>query len=273
MNKNQLKPFLQTLPLATKRSFLKKKKFRSFTLNADFRTTVKLNGEWDLQEANGEAKPVVYNRSVPVPGITTMAHPAYVERLHMNRITTREMGDETVADEMVSSPFKYFWYKKTFLIDGSAPKERVSIKVRAKYNAQVYLNGTLLGYDKHSTYTFGEFDATKAIRYGKENLLEIRVGCNETATFSSIMTVSNHYRSSRAPGIWDDVILEFSQAQSIKEILITPDIYTKTAKAKVSIANKEAVKRNVVLQARVVDSSGKVVSSVVEKKLTFCPTA
>jgi hypothetical protein len=260
------------LALSNEAALPKEKKVPGFKLNADFRTTVKLNGEWDLQEANGEAKPVFYTRSVPVPGITTMAHPAYVERLHMNRITTREMGDETVADEMVSSPFKYFWYKKTFLIEGS-PKERVSIKVRAKYNAQVYLNGILLGYDKHSTYTFGEFDATKAIRYGKENVLEIRVGCNETATFSSIMTVSNHYRSSRAPGIWDDVILEFSQAQYIQEVLITPDIYTKTAKAKVAIANKEAVKRSVILLAQVVDSTGKVVSPVIEKKVDLLPNS
>lgn len=151
---------------------------------------ISLNGEWEV--ALSDSAPDVYPSRVQVPGLVTMAAPSLGESL--------DALDDTVRYDCV-------WYRRRFRLDGPAAPH-AELHLRARYNAEVWLNGRRIGYDAHSTWSFARFDVTGGLRYGEDNILEVRVGSWNTATFPSKENSAEWWRSTRAPGIWDDVYLE-----------------------------------------------------------------
>lgn len=207
---------------------------------------ISLNGIWEV--AISDAAPQKYPSRVSVPGIITMSVPSLGDNL--------DALDDTVR-------YDYVWYRRNF----TAPREkavRAILHLRARYNAEVYLNGERIGYDAHSTYSYAVFDVSDAIRYGGENTLVVRVGSWNTATFPSKENSAEWWRSTRAPGIWDDAYIDFSESVFVDSIRIQPA--SGRIKVLADICNSSVSGQSLTVRTAILDG-GSPVSSAVERKV------
>jgi hypothetical protein len=196
-----------------------------------------LNGYWDVSIS--EDIPTNYTSKVPVPGVITMATP--------------KLGDDLDGINLKPITYNYVWYKTEFDLDEEGYSEAI-IKVRAKYNAMVILNDFEIGYDHYSTYSHAEFNVSKALNLKGRNTLIIRVGSWNTSSSPSKDNSSEWWRNSRAPGIWDDVVLELGQSISIRHIKILPDIYSQETTCSIEINNSGAKPLSIVVSASIEDN-------------------
>lgn len=214
--------------------------------------TISLNGLWDVQLT--DEKPKQYTSKVPVPGILTMSTPLVAEGLHGN-----EQKDNVGYD--------YVWYRFGFDMDEEHYKSAI-LKIRAKYNALVFLNGKEIGYDHHCTFSHAEFDISNAINYQGHNELVVRVGSWNTASSPSKENSSEWWRNSRAPGLWDDVSIELGNPVGIQQIKVLPEIKNKLTICDVEVANNHNADANLVVTASIFDGDLLMSSSTSQIKLT-----
>ena len=210
---------------------------------------ISLNGIW--QVAISDNQPEKYPSSVPVPGLITQATPSLGEDLDANFI----------KDKL---PYDYVWYAYNFTLNETKPFERAVIHLRAKYNAQVFLNGKDLGVDFYTAYSHGAFDASKAINYKGKNRLVVKVGSWNTSSAPSKDNSSEWWRNTRASGIWDDVTLELSSNTFIDFLQIIPDVKNENTKAIVTIANNSP-KAGVYEVSATISDAGNIIASAKEK--------
>lgn len=206
--------------------------------------SISLNGVWDVQM--GDAKPNQYSSKVPVPGILTMSVPLVAEGLHGN-----EQKDDV--------GYNYVWYRFNFNMD-EKPYDAAILKIRAKYNALVFLNGKEIGYDHHCTFSHAEFDVTDAIKYQGTNELVVRVGSWNTASHPSKENSAEWWRNSRAPGIWDDVSIELGNSVGIGHIKVLPDTKNSLTLCDAEVVNRQDVNANLKIVASVFDGEALVSS-------------
>ena len=197
---------------------------------------ISLNGKWEV--AIADTMPQTYAAKVPVPGVITMATPSLGEDL--DAVDNREIG------------YDYVWYRRTFTLDGAA-YPRALLRLRAKYNAQVFLNGREIGCDPHTTYSHGTFDLSEAIDYDGANELVVRVGSWNTATTPSKENSAEWWRNSRAPGIWDDVTLCLGQSVSIDHLKILPEVPEGRVRCVATLVNTSTRDERLAIEAAVCD--------------------
>lgn len=183
---------------------------------------ISLNGEWEV--AISDSLPDSFPSRVPVPGIITMATPRFA-------------GDLDATTLKDSLPYNYVWYQTEFDLNESGDYAAAILKIRAKYNALVILNDQKLGYDPYTTYSHGEFDASKALNLKGHNVLLVRVGSWNTASAPSKDNSAEWWRNSRSPGIWDDVCLELEQAMGVSHIKVLPDVKKQQTQVTVKLRN------------------------------------
>lgn len=206
-----------------------------YSIPAD--TSISLNGLWKV--AISDNKPSVFGSEVPVPGVITQAVPS--------------LGKDLDANDTETIGYDYVWYRYDFEVPGAENYPRAVLKLRAKYNAKVFLNGQEIGEDLHTTYSHGEFDLSEALDRKGLNRLVVRVGSWNTATAPSKENSAEWWRNSRAPGIWDDVVLELSQNVSVKHLKILPDLKTASTECTVTVVNRETQPQPVKVTAAVMD--------------------
>jgi hypothetical protein len=188
---------------------------------------ISLNGFWDVEMSDNQ--PELYKHKVKVPGIISMAIPSFQGNLHGN-IPPRQVDEKDV------------WYRTTFELS-EENFENAILKIRAKYNAEVFLNGINLGYDHHTTYSHAAFDASKAINFQGLNTLVVKVGSWHTASSPSKETETQFWRNSRCPGIWDNVELCLSNNPAIQHVQVIPDLSQEKVLAKVTMKNSSTAKK------------------------------
>lgn len=177
--------------------------------------TLSLNGRW--RAAVSETQPDTYPSTVPVPGVMSQAEPA----------PDIDFDATQLKDDV---GYDYVWYATEF--DLSNPHDgydngnytHALLRIRAKYNALVILNGVEIGYDAHCTYSHAEFDVTRALDFNGPNRLVVRVGSWNTASFPSKDNSSEWWRNSRAPGICDDVTLCLTHDVTVRHLKLLPDV-------------------------------------------------
>ncbi|HEX7847189.1 MAG TPA: glycosyl hydrolase family 28 protein, partial [Chitinophagaceae bacterium] len=206
--------------------------------------SVSLNGTWDV--AINNTKPASYQSKVPVPGIVTMATPKLAEDL--------DGIDKTAID------YDFVWYKYEFNLDEPAYPNAL-LKIRAKYNAKVWLNGTEIGYDHYSTYSHASFDVSRALNFKGKNELVVRVGSWNTASSPSKENSSEWWRNTRAPGIWDDVTIDLGQSVTNQHTKILPDLKKQVTVCEVEVKNNSATDSTINVIASITDN-GQVISQV-----------
>jgi beta-galactosidase len=182
--------------------------------NTGHRHVIALDGTWQIAEGKMDAVPTTFDRTVAVPGLVSLAHPAFIE------------PGPKVADRQ-SVPQKdprrdAFWYRRTFKVDGSIP-ETATLKVgKAMFGTRVILNGQLLG-DHLPCFTPGYFDAKKALKIGKNELL-IRVGADRDSVTQAIPSGFDFEKERYIPGIFDSVELILAGTPNILNAQVVPDI-------------------------------------------------
>jgi len=183
------------------------------------RQYVSLNGTWQVEqgELNNEL-PLEYSHTAAVPGLLADAQPAFE-------------GLGQPSDER-----DVFWYKRSFDAPESKKDTALLCIAKVKYGAKVWLNGKEIG-NHYGAFTQAEFDVKEAIKWGESNELVVRVGAERSQIPAFIPAGQDNEKEYWMPGIWDDVNLLFTGAQTLVRTKVETDITTGIATIKNTIKN------------------------------------
>jgi beta-galactosidase len=189
------------------------------------RTTISLDGIWQIAEGNFDTIPTRFDRRVPVPGLVDMAQPGFTD------------PGPKVADRQAwrqKDPRRdAFWYRRTFEMSGPIPAVAELEIGKAMFGTRVYLNGIQIG-DHMPSFTPGHFDVRSAIKVGL-NVLVVRVGADRDAVIGRAESGFDSEKSRYIPGIFDSVRLIFSGLPHILNVQVAPDIEKQSADIHVSL--------------------------------------
>ena len=116
----------------------------------------------------------------------------------------------------------YFWYQRSF--QAPAPHATAILEVgKAQFGTKVFLNGQPLG-EHDSCFTAGYFDASKWIRWGRENQLTIRIGAHPGVLPGKVFAGTDFEKNLWTPGIYDDVLLQAFDGPGITNVQVAPKI-------------------------------------------------
>lgn len=188
------------------------------------RTTVPLDGTWQIAEGAMDEVPARFAHRVAVPGLADMAVPAFAE------VGTKGADPRRAA----------FWYRRTFSIDGQVPAV-ARLKVhKARYGTRVYLNGERLG-DHAGCFTPGYFEVGGKLQGGgQSNELVIRVGAAHTALGDEMPWGHDYEKLRYIPGIYDGVELALSGSPNIDNVQAVPDVPGRRVRVVAQVRNPTA---------------------------------
>ena len=192
-------------------------------LSQNPRTIINLNGTWDFDQTTTAFPPEKFTRTIPVPGLVHLAEPKIIEYDKFFKRPDKPESKEQYNLYNLDYTPRYSWYRKKIFI----PKElegregMITIK-KSQYVTEVYINGLDLG-SSMACYTPIEFPLNKAIKFGADNEILIRVGERvwlPAEAAGGTDKEKEHY----LPGIWDDVLLSFTGKIRINRLLILPSV-------------------------------------------------
>jgi len=191
------------------------------------RTTIGLNGIWQIAEGSMDKIPEKFDHSVPVPGLVSLATPAFRDAGPKVKDRRSIIQKDTLREA--------FWYYRTFTFNDPLP-EIATLKVsKAMFGTKVFLNDIDLG-DHLPCFTPGYFNLKGALKTG-ENKLFIRVGSARNSVPFSIPDGFDFEKDRYIPGIFDNVELILSGVPNIISAQAAPDIYKKEVRVQVKLGN------------------------------------
>jgi beta-galactosidase len=196
------------------------------------RDTVSLNGIWQIAEGTMDNIPEEFNHTVQVPGLVSLATPAF-----------RDAGPKVSDRRSIiqkDTLREAFWYYRTFTIEGPIPDIALLKVSKAMFGTKVFLNGKDLG-EHLPCFTPGYFNLKEAIKTG-ENKLVIRIGSARNSVPFSVPDGFDFEKDRYIPGIFDNVELILSGVPNIISAQAAPDINEKQVRVQVKLGNH--VKRN-----------------------------
>jgi beta-galactosidase len=201
------------------------------TLNAcqdsQKRDTISLNGIWQIAEGSMENIPEVFDHSVQVPGLVSLATPAFRDPGPKVMDRRSLIQKDTLRDA--------FWYYRTFNMNKPIPAIAILKISKAMFGTKVFLNGRDLG-EHLPCFTPGYFNLSDALVRG-ENKLIIRVGsCRNSLPFS-IPDGFDFEKDRYIPGIFDNVELIFTGVPYIISAQAAPDINRQQVHVQVKLGN------------------------------------
>jgi len=190
------------------------------------RTEISLNGTWEFDQTTTAFPPEKFTRTIPVPGLIHLAEPKIVEYDKFFKRPDKPEAKEQFNLYNLDYTPRYSWYrKKIFIPQELENKEGIITIKKSQYVTQVYLNGIDLG-TSIACYTPVEFPVNRAIKYGSENEILIKVGERvwlPAEAAGGTDKEKEHY----LPGIWDDVLLSFTGDTRINRLLVLPSVADK----------------------------------------------
>lgn len=209
------------------------------------RTSVLLNGEWDIAQSLKDKIPEEFNRAVPVPGMVDLAVPAFDSVGFQNGLRN------------------YFWYRTKFTSD---QEDFTSVKLKvhkAKFAPKIWLNGKELGHS-YKNFTPTEYDITGALaEVGKENELVVRLFAHHELLPDSVVWGHDFEIIRYTPGIYDNVELIYANAPLIENVQIVPDILNREIQAIVWLDKVDRAKPQIRFRITE-DKGGKEISKGIE---------
>ncbi len=160
------------------------------------RSTVSLNGQWELTKGGIEIPSHVFEGVVPVPGFVDLA-------------------------TQVTTTGEWWWYQKLFTVEQSAAKDVLLKLHKAKYGKYVYLNGVLVG-SHQGNFTASYFDLTEHILFGQPNTLTIRVGEKGQSDNQGAVQGDDGEKRVYNVGIYDAVELQLFNNPRIERVQVNP---------------------------------------------------
>ncbi len=191
------------------------------------RHAIALDGAWQVAEGGMDQVPAEFSRTVPVPGLVSLAQPAFAEP-----------GLE--AADAKGSPRKdprrdAFWYRRTFQNDGPVPAVATLKIGKAMFGTRVVMNGKTIG-DHLSSFTPGYFDVRGALRAGPNELL-VRVGADRDALPPGVPDGFDFEKTRYVPGIFDSVELILSGTPHIVNLQAVPDVANGAVRVEAQVRN------------------------------------
>ena len=137
------------------------------------RASIRLNGPWRVERTEFDSQLTLTPRDVSLPRIEEGAGgrqlPDYDDRQWETLAVPGSLNLPPDRREIGG------WYRRTFSLPEDWAGRTLTLKFgAANYLADVWLNGTWLGYHEGGTTPFA-FDATAAARSGERNILAVRV--------------------------------------------------------------------------------------------------
>src|SRR5664279_4137668 len=205
-----------------------------FSFGQNPRTIIDLNGEWDFDQTTEAFPPEKFTRSIPVPGLIHLAEPKIAEYDKFFKRPDKVEAKEQFNLYNLDYTPRYSWYrKKIFIPKEMEGKEGMITIKKSQYVTRVYMNGLDLGTSM-ACYTPIEFPVNKAIKFGTDNEILIKVGERiwlPAEAAGGTDKEKEHY----LPGIWDDVFLSFTGAIRINRLLVLPSVANKKLTIKTQI--------------------------------------
>jgi hypothetical protein len=208
------------------------------------RTTISLDGVWQIDESVAATPPAQYRHTVQVPGLANLAAPAFpdVDRFDSRELIgnkiRRKLLPETARTDAVGvsrQERNYFWHRRTFF-----PPSRKSVAIlrvnKAQFGTAVWLNGQSVG-EHHGAFTAGVFDLSRAIRWDGDNELVIRVGAHPGMMPQGVPAGTDFEKLKWTPGIYDSVSLELSDNPVITSVQVAPRIASSEALVQTEVKN------------------------------------
>jgi hypothetical protein len=192
------------------------------------RRTLVLDGTWQIAEGTLDRVPATFDRSVPVPGLVSLATPPFADPPGPKVADRRQVAQKDPKRDA-------FWYRRTFRLDQPVPAVAVLKIGKAMFGSRVLLNGQPLG-DHLPSFTPGYFDARPALRAGSNELL-VRVGADRDAVGPAIPAGFDYEKERYIPGIFDSVELILSGTPHFAQVQVAPDIATGAVRVQALLRN------------------------------------
>ena len=202
---------------------------------ASARTMLSLDGTWQVEDSVApDRMPQTFAHSVPVPGLTHSASPAFPD---VDKYQTKQLLSALVSQGRYSAEAykklgdirgisqqqrNYFWYRKQFQAPPRAAVAMLKIN-KAQFGAVVYLNGVRVG-EHLSCFTAVSLDVTKAIRWDGPNELVIRIGAHPGVLPPTVSAGTDFEKNLWTPGIYDSVSLMTMDNPVIATTQVAPQL-------------------------------------------------
>lgn len=200
------------------------------------RTTISLNGIWQIADGKKDVVPANFDRTIPVPGLVTLAQPEFIN-------VAPKLPDRFAIDRNIDlfyhqqdSLRETYWYHRTFNIIQSIPEIALLKVGKAMFGTRVYLNGTYIG-EHLPCFTPGYFDLKKSLKKG-ENELIVAVGSSRNSLPQDMPDGFDYEKERYISGIFDNVDLILSGTPYIRNVQVSPDIRKKSARIQTILYNK-----------------------------------
>lgn len=189
------------------------------------RSTVSLDGVWQIAEGTLVAVPETFEREVVVPGLVDMARPPFVEA-----------GPKTSNTPAQKDPRRdAFWYRRTFTLAGPLPPVATLKVGKAMFGTRVILNGSVLG-DHLPCFSAGFFNARDALKTGENEVL-IRVGADRAAVPAAVPSGFDYEKERYIPGIFDSVELILTGTPHLSNVQVVPDLANQQTQVRLWLTN------------------------------------
>lgn len=206
------------------------------SLLAQHTKTISLNGEWAFEQTESAFPPQEFSRTIPVPGLIHLANPKIEEYEKFFKRPGKSKLKTTHSFLDIDYLPKYSWYKRMLVLPERHKGEEAVLSIlKSQYVTQVIVNGHDFGTFMEC-YTPIEVNVTRAIKYGEENEILIRVG-DRTWLPSEAAGSSDKEKEHYLPGIWDDVYFSFSGKIRVKNVLLLPDLENSQLTVKTQLRN------------------------------------
>ncbi|MCX6253621.1 MAG: glycoside hydrolase family 2 [Bacteroidia bacterium] len=198
------------------------------------RTVISLNGTWEFDQTTEAFPPEKFTGKIPVPGLIHLAEPKIIEYDKFFKRPGKPEAKEQFNLYNLDYTPRYSWYRKTVFIPEELENSEGIITIKkSQYVTQVYINGMDLGTSM-ACYTPIEFPVHKAIKFGADNEILIKVGERiwlPAEAAGGTDKEKEHY----LPGIWDDVSLSFTGNIRINRLLVLPSVANKKLTIKTQV--------------------------------------
>ncbi len=228
------------------------------------RVVIPLDGTWQIAEGRMDEPPTSFPRSVPVPGLVSLATPAF-DPLPGPPVSEEDRQKPTPIKDRAREAF---WYRRTFRFQGAVPAVAQLKVAKAMFGTRVILNGQVLG-DHAPNVVPGYFDARSALHEGDNELL-IRVGADRTAVPPNVPSLHDLEKQRYIPGIFDTVELILSGTPHFLHVQAAPDIAAKTVRVQAVLRNNGAAAATAAVSFVVREAkSGRVVGRASQPAVAF----
>jgi beta-galactosidase len=209
------------------------------------RTTIPLDGEWQLAESVESAPmPAAFKHRVPVPGLANLAQPALLD---IDKFDSREFIATSIREKKLPPEAavrgagvsrqarNYLWYRRTVSVPALRAVATLQIN-KAQFGSAVWVNGQAAG-EYLGCFSAGYFDVSGLLKAG-ENEVVVRIGAHPNVLPEWAPAGTDFEKYKWTPGIYDSVNLHLADGPVVETVQVAPRIGTSEALVEAVVVNR-----------------------------------